>query len=48
MAFINTKYHYLERHNSIKRYKRRIMVGDNLSKQMKLGKLLMIQPSLST
>lgn len=31
MAFINTKYHYLERHNSIKRYKRRIMVGDNLS-----------------
>lgn len=31
MAFINTKYHYLERHNSMKRYKRRIMVGDNLS-----------------
>lgn len=31
MAFINTKYHYLERYNSIKRYKRRIMVGDNLS-----------------
>ena len=30
MAFINTKYHYLERHNSMKRYRRRIMVGDNL------------------